>query len=96
MKKVAVGAWEKGVSHYYLSTTEKDLSVKLSAAKECVKQLTCSMDMANKHPQTHMYLAMAYKQLYVAQQELIKKKTEVCQFFNQSSVTIIIIDKSRI
>lgn len=74
MEKVAAEPLEKGVSFYFKSVEEIDLSVKVSAAKKSIGQLT---DLADTLPQAQMYLAMAYIQLYVAQQDLLKKKTEV-------------------
>lgn len=74
MEKIAAEPLERGVSFYHKSAEETDLSVKASAAKKSISLL---VDLVDIHPQALMYLAMAYMQLHVAQQDLLKKKTEV-------------------
>lgn len=72
---LAKSSFQKGVASYILSRDGVDFGQRHVAAKRAVSKL--ATQLASGDTQRQIYLALAYLELYVTQQELLKKKTEV-------------------
>lgn len=72
--KLAKSSFQKGVASFLLAREGDDYAQRHAFAKRAVSKLASIGDT-----QTHgqIYLALAYLELYVSQQEMLKKKTEV-------------------
>lgn len=80
---LAKSSLQKGVASYISSREGVDFGQRHAAAKRAVSKLAAqiasghSAGAASEDIQGQVYLALAYLELYVTQQELLKKKTEV-------------------
>lgn len=74
---LARSAFQKGVSSYLLSREGDDYAQRHVEAKRAVAKLVPHATLADLQIQAQVYLALAYIELYVSQQEMLKKKTEV-------------------
>lgn len=78
---LAKSTLQKGISQYFLSREGTDLAQRHAAAKSAVTKLTAQASPSPAQSQGRVYLALAYLELYVSQQELLKQKTEVYSIF---------------
>jgi len=74
---LAKSSFQKGVSSYFLSREGDDFVQRHKAAKKAIAKLSGQTTMTDCKSQGQVYIALAYLELYVSQQEMLKKKTEV-------------------
>ena len=74
---LAKSSFQKGVSSFFLSREGDDFVQRHKAAKRAIVKLALQSTMNDCKSQGQVYLALAYLELYVSQQEMLKKKTEV-------------------
>ncbi|XP_057379312.1 uncharacterized protein LOC130701372 [Daphnia carinata] len=73
---LARSPFQKGVSNFFLSREGDDYAERYRTAKKAVDKLVAQASSSDCPFQGQIYLALAYMELYVSQQEMLKKKTE--------------------
>lgn len=79
-KKMAAAAQtplQKGKAYYLLSRVGDDYLQRHAYANTAATILAGLCSQTNTEREAQVYLALSYLELYVSQQELMKKKTEV-------------------
>ncbi len=74
---LAKSPFQKGVSYYLMSREGDNYELRHTAAKKSVGKFAAHAAMGDIQSQGQAYLALAYLELFVSQQEMLKKKTEV-------------------
>lgn len=74
---LAKSSFQKGVSNFFLSQEGDNYTERYQAAKKAVAKLSAQVPVPDCQSQGQVYLALAYLELYISQQEMLKKKTEV-------------------
>jgi hypothetical protein len=73
----ARSSFQKGVSSFFQSREGDNFVERHKAAKKAIAKLALQTTMTDSQTLGQVYLALAYQELYVSQQEMLKKKTEV-------------------
>ena len=74
---LAKSSFQKGVSSFFQSRVGEDFVERHKAAKKAIAKLALQTTATDCQSLSQVYLALAYLEVYVSQQELLKKKTEV-------------------
>lgn len=75
--KLAKTPFQKGVSCYLLSRDGHDYKLRQKEAENAIVHLEEHSSLPGHDSQGQVYIALCYVELYVSQQEILRKKTEV-------------------
>ena len=73
---------QKGITRYLMSREGTNQTLRNHAAKKAVSKLSSKASLSGVDSLGQVYLALAYLELYVSQQEMLKIKTEVSLVMN--------------
>ena len=82
---------QKGITRYLMSREGTNQTLRNHAAKKAVSKLSSQASLSGVDSLGQVYLALAYLELYVSQQEMLKKKTEVSLIMSFINLFIFIL-----
>jgi hypothetical protein len=68
---------QKGICSFFMSREGTNQNLRNHAAKKAISKLSTQASLSGTDSLGQIYLALSYLELYVSQQETLKKKTEV-------------------